>query len=289
MTRCLSHVVRLIAAAVLAVGVALPAAAHFDPVLGRWLERDPAGYVDGMNRYSFASDQPAAFSDAWGLQVDSYIYGVDGLFQTSGSNTNIIKFILRVQGTKAQRHYWGWEWSAGAFLNNTVAIDTVYEEICKDYCNDIDSRSSIPPDQYKGMQINLIGWSRGGMVVIGAARRLHDDGCECTSKVGDKCTYKPNVNWIGLIDAVDNTPLQWSDDVTTAYAKTVSHALKTFAYQRELLIFPTMYLTVPNGSELRQQRFGTRQQPIKHAQMGWSANVLDWLISEAKRAGVNVQ
>jgi len=40
---------------------------HYDPVLGRWLERDPAGYVDGMNRLSVGSGSPLAGSDPRGL------------------------------------------------------------------------------------------------------------------------------------------------------------------------------------------------------------------------------
>lgn len=41
--------------------------AHYSPELGRWLERDPAGYVDGMNLYDCVSGRPLTASDSSGL------------------------------------------------------------------------------------------------------------------------------------------------------------------------------------------------------------------------------
>jgi hypothetical protein len=40
---------------------------HFAPVLGRWLTRDPAGYVDGMHLYSYLSSSPITSVDPTGL------------------------------------------------------------------------------------------------------------------------------------------------------------------------------------------------------------------------------
>ncbi|MBX3322116.1 MAG: hypothetical protein KF757_03915 [Phycisphaeraceae bacterium] len=39
----------------------------FDPVMGRWITRDPAGYVDGMSLYLYARSNPWAFVDPMGL------------------------------------------------------------------------------------------------------------------------------------------------------------------------------------------------------------------------------
>lgn len=39
----------------------------FDPSTGRWLERDPAGYGDGMNLYQYASGMPLMLVDPTGL------------------------------------------------------------------------------------------------------------------------------------------------------------------------------------------------------------------------------
>jgi len=39
----------------------------YHPTLGRWLERDPAGYVEGMNLYPYVSSNPVALTDPMGL------------------------------------------------------------------------------------------------------------------------------------------------------------------------------------------------------------------------------
>ena len=39
----------------------------YDPHLGRWIERDPAGYVDGGNLYGYVSNQPTVHLDPSGL------------------------------------------------------------------------------------------------------------------------------------------------------------------------------------------------------------------------------
>jgi RHS repeat-associated protein len=49
----------------------------YSPTLGRWLERDPAGYVDGASLYQYARADPIRRFDPLGLQTD----GVDIKFQ----------------------------------------------------------------------------------------------------------------------------------------------------------------------------------------------------------------
>ena len=41
----------------------------YSPRLGRWLQRDPLGYVDGVNMYEYVSSEPMRLVDALGLQV----------------------------------------------------------------------------------------------------------------------------------------------------------------------------------------------------------------------------
>ncbi len=40
------------------------------PTLGRWMQQDPAGYVDGGSRYQFVRSRPISFSDPLGLCTD---------------------------------------------------------------------------------------------------------------------------------------------------------------------------------------------------------------------------
>jgi len=41
----------------------------YSPTLGRWLERDPAGYVDGANLYEALNSDPIGYVDPMGLQA----------------------------------------------------------------------------------------------------------------------------------------------------------------------------------------------------------------------------
>lgn len=40
---------------------------HYSPEWGRWLERDPLGYVDGVNCYEYVSSEPTSLRDSSGL------------------------------------------------------------------------------------------------------------------------------------------------------------------------------------------------------------------------------
>ena len=41
-------------------------ARHYDPWNGRWLQRDPIGYVDGMNLYEYVRSRPLSWPDPYG-------------------------------------------------------------------------------------------------------------------------------------------------------------------------------------------------------------------------------
>ena len=40
---------------------------QYDPETQRWLQQDPAGYVDGLNNYLSFGENPAVYGDAFGL------------------------------------------------------------------------------------------------------------------------------------------------------------------------------------------------------------------------------
>ena len=43
---------------------------NYAPSLGRWINQDPAGYVNGANTYQFVEANPVNAVDPWGTQVD---------------------------------------------------------------------------------------------------------------------------------------------------------------------------------------------------------------------------
>jgi len=43
---------------------------NYHPTLGRWIERDPEGYVDGMSLYQYCQSNPVGMTDPTGLEGD---------------------------------------------------------------------------------------------------------------------------------------------------------------------------------------------------------------------------
>jgi RHS repeat-associated protein len=42
-------------------------ARYYDPALGTWAQRDPAGYIDGMSLYPYVQSNPTTYTDPTGL------------------------------------------------------------------------------------------------------------------------------------------------------------------------------------------------------------------------------
>jgi len=66
-----------------------------DPTTGRFLSRDPAGYVDGMNLYEYAGSNAAVFTDPMGL----YLRCAD--LARAGFSRAMIESILETQAMRA--------------------------------------------------------------------------------------------------------------------------------------------------------------------------------------------
>jgi|GEM_PF-2337795 len=60
----------------------------YDPQLGRFLQRDPAGYVDGMNLYAYGVNNPSVFRDPSGTSVIRNFFS--GIVNAVGSVFNWI-------------------------------------------------------------------------------------------------------------------------------------------------------------------------------------------------------
>lgn len=60
----------LIAATMLAWFVPTAHARWYDPQTGRWLQRDPIGYIVGMNKYEYVVSNPLIHTDSYGLQPE---------------------------------------------------------------------------------------------------------------------------------------------------------------------------------------------------------------------------
>ena len=61
---------------------------HYHPTLGRWMQRDPQGYVDGMGLYEYVGDDPATGLDALGEELwerkSTFKFDSDAFFNHPG-------------------------------------------------------------------------------------------------------------------------------------------------------------------------------------------------------------
>jgi RHS repeat-associated protein len=82
----------------------------YSPTLGRWLERDPAGYVDGMGLYEYVRGGPIAAVDPWGL----WTVPTSVMSRTISTVMQYLDCGIRIcsqdMGVGAGGAYWGHEW-----------------------------------------------------------------------------------------------------------------------------------------------------------------------------------
>ncbi len=73
----------------------------FSPVLGRWTEEDPAGYVDGMNEYEYVRSCPVGILDPEGRD-SQVLYQIGG----TGAGDAVVRF-----GSNGEALYLSWSTS----------------------------------------------------------------------------------------------------------------------------------------------------------------------------------
>lgn len=75
----------------------------YDPVLGRWFQRDPAGYVDGMSLYEYVAGGATRYRDPLGLSAWGQTY--PGIWWPwVGDIFQILQLIAESEGVKAGKH-----------------------------------------------------------------------------------------------------------------------------------------------------------------------------------------
>lgn len=276
---------------------------YYDPRHGRWLSRDPLGEPGGVNLYGFVGNDPVGAVDSLGLDV----YAIDGTWaNVEGENpkwseTNVSDFVERVRKADIEdAHYFGGPGvrthapsTKGKLFHGITGAETYLiakdakDQICGDYW-----QAKRDGREFK---VNLVGWSRGAVAAIWAAKLLNDQGCSC-----EDITDYPQVNFLGLYDAVQMiTPLMpgrlpWDDgppESVPPNVKTFFHAIKTGP---SATILDPMPLPSKRYGHPGEYEYGNRffpEDPSTHGDIGVDPAITDAYfhsLAFAFAAGVHV-
>jgi len=137
---------------------------HYDPVLGRWLERDPAGYVDGMNLYEYSMASPATRLDGFGNKsIRVGFRGLGGPYTTGNLETTDIQKDLLAMAKKVFDHN-----------EKGPAAVWLLEQI------DVNGDMKITKEEKDDVDLRIWGYSQGGVAAIDFSKKLNswEDGAK---------------------------------------------------------------------------------------------------------------
>ncbi len=219
-----------------------------------------------MNLYEYVTNNPTSYIDPQGTNL----YAIGGTWEQKNDNYYVYKFHSRYLGDKGKKvesgsRYWdgpGFQdydivsyskddtkpsaktrekdksKASWGIPSESIAL-AVKEHICSQFCPNTD------------MQVNLVGWSRGGAIALKVSELLGNEGCNCCDyQCKDKRTIYPQVNWIGLFDAVNMTTHLDPPSVLPYNVGQADHIIKTSHKER---LFPTMNLE-PDKLSLPKQK-----------------------------------
>jgi len=168
----------------------------YHPALGRWFQRDPAGYIDGMNLYEYVRGSPTGGTDPMGLKL------VCKSKKTAGTNVGDSDFKHKY-GFLAQWSdgYWG-EYSAEAYDSGVLIYANVFGAWTRSVY--VDSGSALVSYKVKvecqcketgDCEISCDANVNNKRVVSGNVMAVGESSCEVAE---DKQTAQVHVPLIGI-------------------------------------------------------------------------------------------
>ena len=214
------------------------------------------------------------------------LYGVDGTWASATSkqdeNSNVVRFVQHSSETPTE--YFRGPYDALG-MDSSLLLSEVRCYVCRELCKNPQTK------------LNFVGWSRGATVILKLADILNRKKCECDN--GSDVQPPIEINWIGLFDAVDMIPTSGWNDYIPTNVRNAAHLIKSdrndngehthkdkrSQFQR---IFPTTETWIPEGSSTNFVYAMLVQS--NHSDVGCDSDVaLNWMLHQAKAAGVNVR
>lgn len=226
--------------------------------------------VQGTSYKTASGRYILSFIDPLGLNV----YAIDGTWfdaRITGDYSNVHDFYERAQDAGEFTRYYGgpgsqssglsrvWQGATGA--GSGAISDRVYSNI----------RADLAAGNGNGI-VNLVGWSRGGVIATEVAQRLGNDGVK--------------VNFLGLYDAVEMNPFSSYPSSVPNNVQNFAHATKTGSTSLSQPFPTTIY------NHANETSFGTYWgAPSSHGDIGagnFSTDAHQWMLNSATSAGVKL-
>ena len=315
----------------------------YDPATGGFVTRDPLGYVDGMSLYR-------GYFGVQGVDPSGHrTYAIDGTgadHQKLGNFTHLgytssesatYQFFRR---SSDRGGYWGgvntrfigthenidWIYHAADTAvgeSSAAATQKVKNKICRDYCISVGGRDQCADDftttckpyyftpGYKGIDIDLVGWSRGAVEAVNVAEDLNSEGCWCCFPTQNKNWWSGTYKWewkqikpvpvrfLGLFDPVSMHFLdsRLSNPTNVTSFTDFAIGLKQRSIPSNVHISAAIYRTANSVRDWPFQRtwynvmhrhdyYRPVAQLTTHGQTGRDQFPAEWMIERATAAGV---
>ena len=199
----------------------------YDNTLGKWISEDPIGFAAGdANTSRYIGNATFAGSDPFGLflvavdgsesgpfsRTPEYRYGVN---RTIGFvRSHVANFYRDYKAKASDKMFRDGPTTAG--FGGTHLVDTIYNRLKEEYCKD------------KDVVIDMVGHSRGGLVVLEVARRLNSGFFFRTNKLWPSFENSGpiRVRFLGLYDPVD---MHWTQGNIETIPGNVQQASAVYA------------------------------------------------------------